>query len=440
MSGSDETRSGITRSLRAEGARVSLGHRASNILRRPPPDLAVYSQAVRPQNPEFRAAVRERIPLFSYPELIGRISRFYRTIAIAGSHGKSTTTALAALILMKGGLDPTVIIGTNLKEFGGRNFRSGRGGYLVLEADEYKEAFRHHSPLCILVTNIDREHLDHYRTFGNVKRAFLRFIARIEPRGILVLNRDDKSLFSLRSRITAVVKKKRCAILWYSLKQAESARIRRKTALSGTHNLSNALGAYRLGKALGVSEPKILEALGHYRGAWRRMEYRGTARLLANGYWRMAKVYDDYAHHPTEIRATLQAFREKYPNRPIICVFQPHQLDRLKRLFKEFTTAFEDADAIVLLPAYQVKGRDIADRRYHSGALAEALTRRYPRKPVRYVANPERLRRTLASLIRNPSFPLATRPEGGPRRRSCTLVMMGAGDIVNNTSRLVAAK
>ena len=240
--------------------------------------------------------------------------------------------------------------------------------------------------------------------------------------GALILNRDDKNLFSLRAQATRIAKKKRARIVWYSSRGTKNAAIARKIKniikIPGAHNLSNALAVYELGKALGIPSRKVLAAIGAYRGAWRRMEYRGQF----GGARSSAPVYDDYAHHPTEIKATLKAFREKYPRKKILCVFQPHQAKRLAALFKEFTTAFADADETLLLPIYKVAGRDEKPSRFDSATLARAVQKREPRKPFFYLTNP----RNLKNAIRTLATPLSQH----------VIVMMGAGDIVKLTDSL----
>ena len=414
VSGSDIAPSSITKGLQKEGVQVKFGHKKANIgggL-----DLIIYNRAILPTNPELVTARRLGIRTLPYAEALGRITEQYATIAVTGSHGKSTTTSLAGLALMRGGLDPTIMVGTNLTEFGGTNMRLGHGPYLVLEADDFGGAFTHYSPTVAIVTNIDREHLDFYKTFGNLKKAFLKFLGNTRRGGVFILNRDDKNLRSLRARIAAIARKNEISVLWYSLHDTAAKKIKRAIKIPGIHNISNALAVYKLGKALGIPESKTLSALGAYRGAWRRMEYRGT--------FGSALVYDDYAHHPTEIKATLQAFREKYPHKKILCVFQPHQAKRLKALFKEFTMAFKDADKTLILPIYKVAGRDEKPGRFDSQALARAVQKREPHKLFFYLAEPRNLKKAIRAL----AAPLSDH----------VIIMMGAGDIVNFTGSLIS--
>jgi UDP-N-acetylmuramate--alanine ligase len=427
VSGSDMTRSAITDALRKERVNVKIGHKKGNLPAHAHP-LVIISQAIRDDNPEVREVRRRHERILTYPDAIAEITEQYKTIAIAGAHGKSTTTALAALTLIKGGLDPTVIVGTNLREFGGgkrgngKNFRSGKSEYLVLEADEFGNAFSRYSPSIAIVTNIDREHLDVYKNLANVKRAFFEFMENVAAGGTLILNRDNKNLYSLKPAVALLAKKEGLRVIWHSLRDPEVKKIKRAIKIAGEHNLSNATAVYKLGRILKIPEKKIFAAIGSYRGAWRRMEYRGEF----HGPGGHAPVFDDYAHHPTEITATLKAFREKYPMKKIVCVFQPHQIKRLAALFKEFMTAFNGADETLILPTYKVAGRDEKSGKFDAQALARAIQKKQPKKPLFYLAEPKRLKKALLTLA-------AVNPLS-----SKVIVMMGAGDIVKLTDSLLS--
>ncbi|HTY39572.1 MAG TPA: cyanophycin synthetase, partial [Candidatus Paceibacterota bacterium] len=351
------------------------------------------------------------------PEMVGTLTESYRTIAIAGAHGKSTTTALAALTLIKGGLDPTVIIGTRLKEFKDNNFRAGHGSFLVLEADEYGRAFLNYRPLVAIIANIDAEHLDTYGTLANVKRAFLKFAGHIQTGGTLIANRDDKNTASIAPKLKIIAKKNNFRLTWYSQKDPATRRIRAALSIPGAHNVSNALAIWHLGRLFKIPERSILTALREYQGAWRRMEYRGRRGPMP--------VYDDYAHHPTEIKATLQAFREKFPRHRLLCVFEPHQAERLKRLFKDFGKSFDIADEVIIVPTYRVAGRDQDHPRWNAEALAKAVQKRRPDEPVLYLAD----RRDLSSAIDSLADAFPKKPR--------VIIMTGAGTIVDETPRIL---
>lgn len=409
VSGSDIARSEITDALKHTGIRVIVGkHRKSNVGRAT--TKVIYSAAIPATNPELREAKRRRIPIESYAEAIGKLTRTYKTIAVAGAHGKSTTTALTALMLRAGGLDPTVIIGTKLREFGDTNFRHGRSNYLVLEADEYRGSFLHYHPASAVVTNIDREHLDFYKNIAHIEHAFLQFLRTIKQGGRAVLNRDDARV----KRIAEKLKRQRkdIAVSWFSLRDREATQVKKALRIPGTHNVANALAAYRVARALGVSHQSIVQALHAYTGAWRRFEYQG----MLHG----AKVFADYAHHPTEIKATLQGAREKFPTSKIWCVFQPHHYERTRDLFREFTTAFDHCDELILLDIYEVAGRE---RKHAASAVSsEKLAAAIARCGVRaqYLAS-NQLKTFLRTHLKNGDV----------------IIMMGAGSIWEMTKNLL---
>lgn len=253
----------------------------------------------------------------------------------------------------------------------------------------------------------------------------MKFISNVWPNGILVLNKDDKNLFSLKNRIEKISKKHELKVYWYSVKNAKNPDLRRVLRVPGQHNLSNALGAYTLARALKISEKGAFRGISGYKGAWRRMEFRGI--LNANPSTLNARVYDDYAHHPSEIKATLSAFREKFPKGKIICVFQPHQANRLKSLFKEFTTAFDTADILILLPVFKVAGRDSSDSKNIGRKLFTTIKRR--NKNTFYVPYPAKIRSFIKkNIINDPCFKF---------HASWIIVMMGAGDIYKLTPKLI---
>jgi len=420
VSGSDLLASKITNELVNEGAKIKIGHKKANL--GAGTDLVIYNQAIPTDNAELKEAKKTGIPIFSYPQAIGKLTQEYETIAIAGAHGKSTTTAFVSLALIKAGFDPTVIIGTRLKDFGpashGKNFRKGGGEYLVVEACEWRNAFLNYSPAAAIITNIDKEHLDFFKNISNVKKSFLKFIFKVKIGGVLVLNKDDKNLKSLDRQVKKIAAKNKLRVFWYDLNSSSgiSLKISKVLKVPGRHNLSNALAAYTLARQMGISEKIILEAFSRYRGIWRRLELRGYLKLTI-------PVYDDYAHHPTEIKASLQALREKYPRNKIICVFQPHQAERLKILFNDFVSAFHEADKLILLPVYEVPGRDKKNKKFTSEKLAKAISGKKKSPEVIYLPRPEKL----PSVIENSKLKI----------ENCVIVMMGAGDIVKYTDLLL---
>lgn len=353
VSGSDAARSEITDDLKKKGIKIYIGQKAANIKS---PDLVVYSAAIRPENSELKAAADQKISTLTYAQAVGELTKKYFTVAVAGSHGKSTTTALVGLTLVKAGLDPTIIIGTKLKELNGSNFRMGHSGYLVLEADEYARSFHNYFPKIAVVTNIDKEHLDTYKNLNGVLAGFKKFFKNISKDGHLVANGEDKNIRKVLSDKQHATSDK---ITWYG-------KGKHKLSIPGIHNQFNAEAAWQAVKLLGVRKVVVEKVFQTYQGAWRRMEKLKIKNEKIKGI-----IYSDYAHHPTEIKATLQALKEKYPLKKIVCVFQPHQQDRLNRLFKEFLTAFDAADKTILYPLYKVKGRDTVGK--SSADLAKAV-------------------------------------------------------------------
>ncbi len=319
------------------------------------------------------------------------------------------------------------MVGTKLADLGGKNIRLGRGLYLVLEADDFHAAFLDYSPAISIVTNIDREHMDFYKTFANAKRAFLKFLSRTRVGGTLILNRDDAPLYSLRAAIAALAKKRELKVVWFSTRDArataEARKIKKIIPISGAHNISNAMAVLALGKILKIPEKKILAAIGSYQGAWRRMELKGTLKNTK------IPVFDDYAHHPAEIRATLAAFREKFPHSPLFCIFQPHQAKRLNILFKEFVGAFDVANIVFILPLYKVLGRD-EKFAHDSAALAKTMQKRTPGKLIFYLEHPENIRLAVEAILKN------MRLQKGLTQLP-VIIMMGAGDISKLTGTLL---
>ncbi len=348
------------------------------------------------------------MPVKTYPEAIGDLTRSFSTIGIAGAHGKSTTTAMVSLIFSEAGLNPTTIVGTKLKEFKNKNFKKGDGKYLIVEADEYGAAFLNYNPAAAIITNIDKEHLDFYKNFAGVKKAFIGFIKNIQDGGLLVVNKDDPKLLDLRSQISPIAKKKKLKVVWYSIKDDKKIKLKKHLLVFGIHNLSNAIGAYVLASNLHIKDAAIKKALAGFTGTWRRMELVGS--------FCGADVYDDYAHNPAKVRASLEGLREQYPKNKIVCVFQPHQATRLEALFKEFTKSFKNADAVIFLDVYKVAGRD-KDVKITSRDLAAAV------KNSIYSPNKNILKDVIEKNI------------NGER---AVVVMMGAGDIVNLTPLILA--
>jgi UDP-N-acetylmuramate--alanine ligase len=350
ITGSDLVQSETIEVLKRAGARVFIGkHSARNLPK--DVDLIIYSPAVQPNNPEVKKAKKLGIKVQSYPEALGELTKKYFTIAVSGTHGKSTTVSMVALILIKAGFDPTVIVGTKLKQFKGNNFRMGKSKYLVIEADEWQASFLDYWPEIIVLTNIEAEHLDYYRNLGHILKTYRKYISHLSREGVLVMNGDDKNILKVKSQISNVKCQK------FSLKQKETKRLKKILRIPGNYNVYNALAALVVARSLKIPDRVSFKALSKYKGAWRRFE---TIKNVPIGKKRKIIIISDYAHHPTEIKATLEAAREKFSNRKIWCVFQPHQHQRTFYLFKNFVKTFVKApvDKLIITDIYDVAGRE----------------------------------------------------------------------------------
>ena len=354
ISGSDLVSSEITKALKKKGAEIFIGFHKPQCLR-PEVKQVVYSLAISPNNPELKKAhklqtTNPKLRILSYPQALGELTKKHWTIAISGTHGKGTTTAMISLILIKGGLDPTVIVGTKLREFDNSNFRMGKSKYLVIEADEWKAAFLNYWPKIIALTNIEKEHLDYFKDLNHILKTYREYISHLPKNGVLAANKDDKNIQKLLKISTTVQNTN-----YFSLRQKEAKKIKKILKIPGEHNVSDALAALTVARVLKILDEISFEALSEYKGAWRRFEEK-TVRLEA----RTCKLISDYAHHPTEIKVTLRAAREKFPNRKIWVVFQPHQYQRTYYLFDDFVKVLKSApiDKLIITDIYDVAGRE----------------------------------------------------------------------------------
>lgn len=368
VSGSDQERTEITDALRREGIAVHIGpHLKKNLPKRAV--LVIYSAAAY-RNPEIIEAHRRRILIKSYAEALGELTRQKITIAVAGSHGKSTTTAFIARICIAAGLDPTVIIGTKLAEFNDSNFREGKSPFFIIEADEWNGSFLNYTPACAIVTNIDKEHLDFYKTRAGVENAFLKFLSGVSSGGHIIANKDDAPTKRVVGRLTEKFSDRfRGKVYWYTMRSPKKRTVKKIIQVPGSHNIANALAAWGVAEVFGIPRKTILKGIAGYRGAWRRFQYVGKAYG--------APVVADYAHHPTEIKATIAAARERFPGKKLIIVFQPHHYERTKDLFADFAAAFGGSAVVGLLDIYEVSGRERArrDSAVTSARLAEAVSK-----------------------------------------------------------------
>ncbi len=330
VSGSDSTASSTTAELEAEGIQVHIGHYPEHLPEET--ELVIYSEAIPPVNPELLKAKELEIPMMTYFQALGEVTKDYRLIAVAGTHGKTTTTAMLGLMLENAGYSPTVLLGSKLKEFGNRNVKVGESDLFVLEACEYRRNFMSLEPDLLGVTNMELDHTDYFKDWDDYQMAF-----------------EDLSAQSGE-------------VIWPD----EVGEYEGEMGLPGVHNLQNAGLAASMARKLGVSEDVIAETLKEYQGAWRRFEFKG--HTVAG-----AMIYDDYAHHPSEIQATLEGAREKYPESRIVAVFQPHQYSRTAALLDAFAESFENADEVIIPNIYEARDTDADKRAVSVDTLVEAI-------------------------------------------------------------------
>jgi UDP-N-acetylmuramate--alanine ligase len=355
VSGSDTRASDITERLKGLGGAIHTGHSAEHVSGA---DVVVVSSAINAENPEANAAHQLAIPVIPRAEMLAELMRLKYSVAVAGAHGKTSTTSIVAAVLGKGRLDPTVVIGGKLKGIDS-NAVLGMGDFIVAEADESDGSFLKMSPTIAVVTNIDREHLDFYKDLEDIKNVFFDFIDRIPFYGLAVLCLDNEPIQDLIPKI-----KKRFTTYGMSTQadyQARNIRVQGlKTRftlhhqgenlgditlnLPGIHNVYNAMASIAVGFELNIPLETIKSALETVEGVQRRMEVKGVAQGIT--------VVDDYGHHPTEIKTTLQAVKESWPDKRIILAFQPHRYTRTRALFDEFTRAFYQSDLMVVMPIY----------------------------------------------------------------------------------------
>ncbi|MDL2329010.1 UDP-N-acetylmuramate--L-alanine ligase [Desulfosarcina sp. OttesenSCG-928-A07] len=364
VSGSDAKASDMTEALTRQGATVHIGHRADQINGA---DVVVVSSAIDGLNPEVVSARKAAVPVIPRAEMLAELMRYKYGVAVAGSHGKTTTTALVAAVLTGGGLDPTVVIGGKL-DANGANAISGKGDFMVVEADESDGSFLRLSPAISVVTNMDREHMDFYPDMTAVQQGFLDFIDRIPFYGLAVLCMDNPALRDLfpriKKRMTTYGQHEQADLMMRDIRvgvmKSDFTVVYGKTQLgrfhlplSGLHNAQNALAAIAVGLELGISVGAMKTALAHVKGVERRMEAKGECGGIC--------VVDDYGHHPTEIQATLAAARINWPDRRLVVVFQPHRYSRTRSLIHEFGSSFENADVLMILPIYGAGEKPLSD-------------------------------------------------------------------------------
>ena len=420
VSGSDLQRSAMTERLANQGATIYLGHAAEHIKRA---DAVVISSAVTADNPEVVAARRGRIPVVPRAEMLAELMRFRYGIAVAGTHGKTTTTSLIASLLAEGGLDPTFVIGGRLNS-AGTNARLGAGRYLVAEADESDASFLHLQPLLSVVTNIDADHLSTYGgDFNRLCDTFLEFLHHLPFYGLAVVCIDDPRVRELLPRIGRPLltygSSADCDLQVMSIRQQGMRTMFQARLpdlddletftlnLPGQHSVLNALAALAVGLELGVALPALRRGLARFQGIGRRFQQHGEINLPGGG---RALVVDDYGHHPRELAAVLQAVRGGWPDRRLVLAFQPHRYSRTRDLFDDFANVLATPDALLLTEVYPAGEPPIAG--IDGRSLSRAIRARGKLDPV-FVGAAHELPAALPGVLQDGDI----------------LLVMGAGDI-----------
>jgi len=391
VKGSDANKSEITEELKKAGAKIAIVQKAKNLA--DDTELVIYTLAILKNNPERVKAEKMKIPMLAYPEALAMLFNAKYGIAICGTHGKSTATSMIGLVLADAGLDPSVVVGSKVPEFDG-NLRIGKGKHFVIEACEYERAFLEYRPKIIVLNNIELDHTDYYKDIADYRSAFEEFIGHLSKDGLLVFNGDDKQISNPKSQIPnksqiqnskLQIKLKttsfgfgenndlRCRKMetengfvkfWVNFNNNDFGEFILK--LPGKFNVYNALGAIAAGLHLGIGAEKIKKSLAEFGGIWRRFEIKGN--------YKGALAISDYAHHPTAVKATIEAAREFYPGRRIFAVFQPHQHNRTKMLYKDFLKSFDSADGLILAEIFDVAGREEKkDQNISSKKMAEDI-------------------------------------------------------------------
>lgn len=414
VSGSDRQLSEITDRLAKLGAKIHKGHAAKNL---DEADVVVYSSAVHSDNPELVAAAEKKIPVIRRAEMLAELMRMKYGIAIAGTHGKTTTTSMTSLVLMEGSLDPTVIVGGKLSSFGGTNARLGHGDYIVVEADEFDRSFLQLTPVIAAITTLEREHLDIYTDLEDIKRAFMEFANKVPFYGFVILCLDEPSI----QEILPLIRKK---IVTYGINAQSDLRAINisfdanrsrfnllrfgkdlgeiKLNVPGLHNVKNSIAAIGIGLELGIEFSKIKKAVESFTGVYRRIELKAEISDVM--------VVDDYAHHPTEVQATLSALKSGWPQKRVVAVFQPHLYSRTRDFHDEFGKSFLNADVLVVTEIYPAREEPIQGI---TGELIVSDAKSFGHKEAYYVQDKKEL----------PEFLMKIRKSGD------IVVTLGAGDI-----------
>lgn len=400
VSGSDMNQSDNTDYLVNLGAEVHIGHAESNI---EGAEVVVYSSAVKPhENPETKLALANNIPVIRRAEMLAELSRLQYCIGIAGTHGKTTTTSMISLVLIEAGIDPTVLVGGRLQDFGGTNARLGKGQWIVVEADEYDRSFLQLTPTIAVINNIEADHLDIYSDLNDIYDTFKDFANKVPFYGLVALCLDDLGCKEIYSSIN-----KKIATYGFSRhsmirgedpvfnERKSSCKVYKGDDLLGTieigmpgkHNLTNALAAVTVALQMDIEFTIIQIALTQFNGVFRRFENKGT--------YRGCLVIDDYGHHPSEVKATLEAAQKGW-GKKVICIFQPHTFTRTQDMAEEFGMSFDNADKLIVTDVYAARELPIEGV---TGELISNAAKNYGHRNVEYVPDKDNLKTVLDKLI-----------------------------------------
>ncbi|MCJ7689819.1 MAG: UDP-N-acetylmuramate--L-alanine ligase [Clostridiaceae bacterium] len=413
VSGSDMKLSHITNKLKKKGAEIYIGHNGDNII---DADLVVYTAAISPENPEYIKAIELNLPLMDRAEFLGHIMKGHKyNVAVSGTHGKTTTTSMIAHIILKEDVDPTILVGGELDAIEG-NVLAGNGDYFITEACEYKESFLKFFPYIGTILNIDADHLDYYRDIDHIKDAFKKFINIIPADGYLVANIDDENVKTVLNNNYS------CNILTYGIDEGtlkaknisynnlgcatfdaykdDKLLFQINLNVPGQYNVLNSLASIGTALILGFSENSIVDGLSSFNGTHRRFELKGTKDGVT--------VIDDYAHHPTAIKAALSAARN-YPHNKIYCVFQPHTYSRTISLFEDFSDSFYNMDSLILADIYAAREKD-------TGVISSTILG-------------DRIREKNVDCINLHSFDAIVQHLNTILKTGDMLITMGAGDV-----------
>lgn len=396
VSGSDNSTSEITTALEKEGAKIFSGHDIKNI--DPAVDLVVYTAAISKDNVEIAEAKKRNLPVLSYSETLGIVSKDKKVIAVSGTHGKTTTTAMIAEVLIKAGIDPTVVVGSLLKN-PHTNFISGKGKYFVTEADEYKKSFLSLSPYILIITNIDLDHLDFYKDLSDIQEAFSDLVKKIPKEGALICDCTNPHL-------SPVIKNAKCRVVDYKTQDLAGLKLQ----VPGKHNRENAQVTLALSSCLNISRDNVLNSLNNFTGAWRRFEFKGKTKSGA-------LVYDDYAHNPQKVEAVILGAKEMFPNQRVVAVFQPHLYSRTKLFLNDFAKALSQADCVVVAPIYGA--REVLDQSISSGDLVKKVKNTL--EDVSLVSNLDNIPDFLAKIL----------------KKNDVCILIGAGNIYTVSPKIV---